>query len=349
MKLYQIPNFSKYRITKKGDIYHYELMKIVYRNETTNGLPKLENDEGILIQLTRNDIAAAYYGYLPNSNSESKTNNLDYSSKAISYIIDEIITISDSELLINGNIFKKIENYSRFYISEYGVIYSTIINTFRKYNTSQDYLIINIVNDDGESTDKYIHHLVYETYIGERTPKMTIHHRDERKWNNYVKNLKEVTYTENTFEARRAISNSYSTIFTHHGATWAPETLDWMCDQMANYNRSTSEICDMLGVTYERDRSRVICLLSGLRRGKVNTYISSKYDFSNYCPDELRKKSLKKYDESAYNAILYFIRKGFTNNQIAEILKIPRQTINRYRKYYYLDNKEGSTTIESIA
>lgn len=352
MKLFYIPNFTNYRISKNGDIYEYSTMKKVYSNELVTGLPTLKNDICEIIQLTRNDIAAAYYGILPNSYSESNTNGLDYSSKAISYIIEELITLSDNELLINGNVFRRIPGYSKFYISEYGVIYSTIIKSFRRYNMSKKYLMVSLVDDSGISDDRYIHHLVYETYYGPRTPKMTIHHIDEYKWNNYIGNLKEVTYTENTFGSRRSISDSYKSIFNHQGMTWAPETLDWMCDQMANYNKSTSEICDMLGVTYERDRSRVISLLSGLRRGKVNAYISDKYDFSNYKPNELRKESLKRYDASAYNAIRYFIKKGFTNIQIAEILEIPRQTINRYRKQYnenFINCKEGSTTIESIA
>lgn len=66
MKLYYIPNFSRYRISKSGDIYEYDTMKQVYLNGCANGLPKLINDKNEKVELTRNDIAAAYYGILPN-------------------------------------------------------------------------------------------------------------------------------------------------------------------------------------------------------------------------------------------------------------------------------------------
>jgi hypothetical protein len=324
-------------------------MRKVYLNESVSGLPKLINDSKNEVQLSRIDIASAYYGHLPNSRVECKNGGYDHSSKSIAYVIDEIIPLSDTELLINGNVFKKIENCSKFYVSEYGVVYSTCIKAFKRYNTSAQYNILNLVDDNGNSIYKYIHHLVYEAFIDKRTPKMTINHIDECKWNNHYTNLNELSYGENTHYSKQRISNSYDSIFKHKSLTWEPKVLEWMCDQMANHNKSASEICDILGATHERDRSRIISVLFCLREGKGNPFISKKYDFSNYNPSELRKKSLQKYDTPTYNAINYFINNEFSNSEISKILEIPRQTIYSYRLNYFLNNKEGSTTIEKVS
>ena len=214
---------------------------------------------------------------------------------------------------------------------------------------STSYLMISLINDTGKEEYSYIHHLVYEAFIADRTPKMTINHKDERKWNNHYKNLNELSYGENTHYSRKKIVESYDSIFKTGSVSWHSDVLYWMCDQMVLYNKSASEICDMMGATQERDRSRIISTLFMLRHGKGNPYISAKYDFSKYNASALRKGSLRKYSEPVYSAINYFIDRGFSNSEIARILGIPRQTIYNYRTNNFSNNKEGSTTIEKVS
>ena len=55
------------------------------------------------------------------------------------------------------------------------------------------------VDDIKKTKSFYVHHLVYEAYIGER-PKdrsKVVDHIDNHPWNNYYKNLQLITYKEN--------------------------------------------------------------------------------------------------------------------------------------------------------
>lgn len=67
----------------------------------------------------------------------------------------------------------------------------------KPYKAKNGYLVHNIVGDV-----KYVHHMVYEAYIGNRTPGMTINHKDGDRLNNHVSNLEEVTYARNNEHAR---------------------------------------------------------------------------------------------------------------------------------------------------
>jgi hypothetical protein len=49
---------------------------------------------------------------------------------------------------------------------------------------------------------KYIHHMVYEAYIGPRKKGLTLNHRNGDKLNNNISNLEEVTYAQNNEHAR---------------------------------------------------------------------------------------------------------------------------------------------------
>lgn len=343
-KLFYIPNFSKYRITKEGNIFLDTSGEVVYQNNSLKPLPVLEDDNGEMRQLTRVDIASAYYGYLENSRVTLELGSGDYSSKSVRYVIDTIEPINSYAIKINGNTFIQIENASRYYVSERGVIYSDVIKDFKLLNLSKKYLIVSITSNDGVTRDRYIHHLVYEAFVGPRTKGMVIDHIDENRWNNYHVNLQEISYQENTIRSNQNISDSYLDL---HYRCWTDDILDWMCQQMVYHNRSGSQICDLLRLDKERDRSKVISLLFSLRKGGQRS-VSSKYDFSNYDAEALRIASNQRYPLPVYRAIDYFIDEGKTNVEIAKILGMPRQTVNMHR-VRRKRSKEGSETIESIA
>ena len=321
MKLFYIPNYSKYYITKSGKIYD-ECANLIYDNNFI--LPKLFADDGNYSILTLVDIASAYYGYLPNTEIGIKCSDDRISSKNIYYIIKKIQTFNDTILYINGNVFKQIPGFEKYYISEYGVIYSTFSSNFIRYNISKKYLITVLVNNTGEKQYKYIHHLVYETYNGARHKKYVIDHIDEKKWNNHKDNLQEITYGQNTQKASEAIRRSYqSDIFTITNKKWSYLLIDHLCREMER-GKSASDICDSLNLTKERDRNAIIGKLFELRN---NPYINKKYDFSKYNPTELKIKSLNKYSKEVYKSILFLNSIGYSNTEIAKILEIPRQSI----------------------
>ena len=67
----------------------------------------------------------------------------------------------------------------------------------KPYKSKVGYLVVNI-----KGRVKYVHHMVYEAYIGPREKGMTLNHKDGNKLNNNISNLEQVTYAENNLHAR---------------------------------------------------------------------------------------------------------------------------------------------------
>lgn len=59
-------------------------------------------------------------------------------------------------------------------------------------NHSSGYLKVGLWKD-GTHHNRYIHHLVFEAFVGKRDPKLELNHIDEDSQNNCLDNLEEVT------------------------------------------------------------------------------------------------------------------------------------------------------------
>lgn len=331
MKFFYIPNFSNYCVTKVGDIYEISSCKRIFVNNSFTDLPQAINDEGVLVYLNTYNIASSFYGRMPGSSVVQSNGSYDICCKSISFKIISNIKSDSLTRIINEIEFKQIPHFSRYYVSRYGVIYSEISKSFKRLNASKNYLIASLTDDTGKILDRYVHHLVYEAFIGTRTVGKVIDHINEKKWDNSVENLQEITYGENTLKSRDALSKSYTDqMWNNVSRLWSNDLLHWLCEQMAVYNRSASDICDLLGATSERDRTRITSMLFSLRSGRSNRSIASQYDFSNYNANLLKSISNRKYSEPVYHAITYLKNEGKSNGEIGKILNIPRQTI-----YYY--------------
>lgn len=331
VKLFPIPKFSNYYITKNGDIYDI-YGKSVYQNDSSLPLPFLINDDGKKVPLTMVDIASAYYGYLPNTEVEFISTKNDYRAKNIRYKIKYIITLLPEILVINGSVFKQIPNHTKYYINKYGVVYTTVIHRFKRYNLSKPYLTLSLYDDTRNvNRDRYIHQLVYETFIGPRTIGMNIDHIDNHKWNNCIDNLQEITQQENILKECADISNRYNSNLFDNGyngrsEVWSPELIKFLCEEMEK-GTSASTLCDMLKLTAARDRH---ALISKLHRIRKNPKYNLVYDFSNYDAEELKRESARKYSKPVYKAIEFLSTKlKLGNGEIGRILGIPRQTVYR--------------------
>lgn len=285
-KLFSIPNFSYYSITKAGDIFD-SVGKCVYSNG--DPFPMLYDDSNILHEFRREDAISAYCGYLPNTD-VGYISPWSFASADLWYKIKKVKRIDEKTLSINGNIFKEISVNHAYYISEYGVIYSVQKDCIIKQNTSKKYRIANLYDDKLKKTRSfYVHHLVYEAYIGER-PKdrsKVIDHIDNHPWNNYYKNLQLITYKENTMKDAQAIADSYNSsidkhLFNMHGSySYTNDVIEKICELMMD-GWSSSEISKYFGIEDEKSRSRMMTLCYRLRNHLTRPEISSKYDFSNY-------------------------------------------------------------------
>lgn len=115
--------------------------------------------------------------------------------------------IKDSLLIIDGKILKKYDN--TYYVSEYGDIYSTYCKRFLKHAIT----IYGYHRVDIHGKHKYVHKLVYLTWIGEIPEGKQINHKDDNKDNNHFSNLYAGTQKENINDC---INNDHRCGFTYY-------------------------------------------------------------------------------------------------------------------------------------
>ena len=344
MKLFSLPNFSAYFITKSGNIYD-SANRCIYENG--NLIPMLIDDNGVLREVRPIDVLYAFCGYMENYYI-GRNNMYSFSSKDLYYKINSVKSISDTELLINDELFTKIKGFSYYFINKYGAIYSTVTNKIIKHNMSKQYRIVNLVNDEHPTgISVYVHHLVYETYIDERPIDRyhVIDHQDNKKWNNYYQNLKVISAQENTEKDSDKISKSYHAMVSSNAIdmpkaySYNDEFIETVCKMLLD-NKSSSEISAELGITDPRSKNRMISLCHRIRNHQTRPDITSKYDFSKYDTNKSKVQSYQKYDTQIVESIYRMFDAGFSNVQVGNLLGIPRQTINRYRRNDKREHKE---------
>lgn len=349
MKLFSLPYFSNYFITKKGDIYDMA-NKCVYHNG--NSFPMLIDDNNSLHDVRPFHALYAYCGYMKNGYIGADNQN-DLSSKNLYYKIKSVKILNDNQILVNDELFTKIKDFDNYFINHYGAIYSKRMNKIIRHNMSKEYRIVNLVNDAHPTgISLYVHHLVYETYIGER-PKDRYHvidHKDSHKWNNYYLNFQVITAKENIIKDSDKISDSYNVSISSDVIeesklySYSDDFIENICKLLLE-NKSSSQICTELGITDPRSKNRMITLCYRIREHQTRPEITSKYDFSNYDTTKSKTESYQKYNDQIVDSIYRMFDAGFSNVQIGELLGIPRQTINRYRRNDTRENKSYNKNI----
>jgi len=101
---------------------------------------------------------------------------------------------------INGKteIWKAIEGYENYAISNYGNVWSYNINRKMSINKAGLYSTVGLRKYKGAKQDtKLVHRLVAQAFIPNKENKPQVNHIDENKMNNYYKNLEWATLSEN--------------------------------------------------------------------------------------------------------------------------------------------------------
>lgn len=92
---------------------------------------------------------------------------------------------------------KNIKGYEgKYSITSDGRVFSHKHNIFlTPFKTPIGYLNVKLFNEEGKRSNKLVHRLVAEAFLGSST--LTVNHIDGDKTNNHVSNLEWVTYSDN--------------------------------------------------------------------------------------------------------------------------------------------------------
>ena len=98
--------------------------------------------------------------------------------------------------------WKTLSNFSRYKVSDTGLVYDQKLNRLGSQNTNSDgYRCITLRSDEGLRKSFNVHRLVCILYLENPEKKETVNHKDGIKSNNVVSNLEWNTRSENTQHA----------------------------------------------------------------------------------------------------------------------------------------------------
>lgn len=104
---------------------------------------------------------------------------------------------------MNNEIWKRIENFSKYEISSFGNIRNKLTTIIRKPSIKSGYYYICIISDDSMYKSMSIHRIVAINFIENLENKETVNHKDHNKLNNNINNLEWATTTEQNQHKRK--------------------------------------------------------------------------------------------------------------------------------------------------
>jgi len=232
-------------------------------------------------------------------------NDNNVSRKNIYYLIP-----NNFEQNIEAYGFRKINNFSRYYITKNGVIYSKSKRIILHHKIKKGgYHIISLYDDNNIRYTIFIHRLVYYTWSNnEIKNEYHINHLDGRPWNNWFDNLEETTPLENT---RHAIN-----IIKTRKNLWNNDEIELICKLLENgalpkeiYNKFSNKNISLSTI-------KELChhLVYGTKFWKD---ISSKYNFDKYFENKY------KYSNDIIHKVCQLLEKNITPLQIEKITNVP--------------------------
>jgi len=108
---------------------------------------------------------------------------------------------------------------TRYYCTPYGEVYSKTKNGFRflKPFLDKDGYKKHTLSNNGLRFKRFVHQIIYESWIGEYEKNMTLDHKDFNKKNNNISNLRLMNRAENS--GRKKPKSS----FLHPGSYVTPD------------------------------------------------------------------------------------------------------------------------------
>ena len=177
---------------------------------------------------------------------------------------------------LNLSKFKVIPGFSKYMISEDGVVYSLVSKKIIAQSKNwAGYLTVTITDDNGFRSPRKVHRLVYLTYIGPLDPNLVVDHKDDDKNHNHYTNLQQITNSENS-------TKSFITGKNKEKVVWTKEMIHQICKMMQDFIPE-SEIFSKFDVDYDKNRYQCNMLIGQLRRGQIHKDVTQYYNLRLYC------------------------------------------------------------------
>lgn len=324
---------SKYRKLAKYPNYVFDENGSVYNLTTGLEINRIIKDDIQYFQIEKNKkmhlircdyfLAEAYFGYprlnLPIIFKDNNPNNL--SSVNMYYAITELIQAQfdcpyTEYLRVGGQLFKRCDKYPQYFISEFGLVYSTWWGKIKLVTIDKDgYAFIKLATGNSNKDNCRISRLVYETFIGEIAENFVIDHYNGKIYNNHVSNLNAISGADNslkghTFDNKRHLIT------------------DELCHKICKFiqdGKSIDNIYAIIGNSNEFSTLQSFanfCL--GLVRGLYYRNISAQYDLRNF---HFGLDVKRKYKNSQIEDVCKMIDNGYSKTDISIKLGIPMAII----------------------
>lgn len=311
MKYDIIPYHDNYMINKNGDIIDL------------NGhvIKPFKKKNELYVNIDKNDIlvselvALTFYGIMDASIGFKDSNHYNVSRENVYYVIETIIEASDC-IFINNEEFRKIPGYSRYYMNEWGVIYSEYSRRImsHKYN-EYPYPIIQLTGDDNCIKQKRVHRLVYITWIGPLDDEEVINHKDERMYHTHYSNLEKCDMLYNT---RYSIKS---------GRKYAPFPLEVVDEilRLHSIGKSDRQIIEILKLGIEL-QSTIRSLIYRSKKGEVYQDLVLKYGI------EKDIKTRPNFSLDTIHKICQLLQENtYSMNEISRICNVSDTTVARIK------------------
>lgn len=205
---------------------------------------------------------------------------------------------------------------NRYYISNYGRIFSLYNNEFMSpYITQDGYLRLSLSNINGGSKKMYfVHRLVMMTFFPIDNPdQYQVNHKNGCTWCNWLCNLEWTTPIENIHHMYNELCPEINAI------TVTREKAEEVAKLIQDISLSLKTIAEMTGVSYANVRN-IAC-------GTCHTDVYYQYGLD---------KITRRLPEESLHDIFNLYSQGYQAYEIAKMLNIPKSTVTGI---VYNDNK----------
>lgn len=296
-KVYNVPGYDNLLVSRAGKFY--------VKDKDTGYVKEIEISRDSYEVFARL-VLITFTGYLPGAEIIYKDgDNRNIESSNLSYKID-LIPIDNDNMMICGDLFKKIPGYPNHFISKNGVVYGREYHKFLKYKIcNAGYVHIGITNYSEKKPTRHftkLHRLVYTTWGGNIPEGSHINHINSQAENN--------EYARTYGHLRKD--------HKHEPGLWTESEIRKICEYLS-MGYTPIEIYDVMNLEGTISKLSFFARCADLKNHRDSwKNITKEYDFSNAYED----KREREYSQDVIDNVLRLIQTGVNYKDIANQLGV---------------------------